>query len=145
MKNYLSALLLIVFLATGCSTVGHMDELLRLQNYSKDKDRQEASVKGQNKNFEKLLKVVRSGGLNQYRNKKSILKEFGKPVIIQFVEMDDIVSEVWLYRYTTKFFGSDKVYIYFDKAGQFQKYDFVPAPAVPIKTVTKPSLTNSKQ
>jgi len=123
MKIHLATLLTIIFLTSGCSTVGHMDELLRLKGYSKEKDRQENIVQRQNKNFENLTAAVSSKGLKHFPDKKSILKGFGKPVFTYDVVKEGKNQDVWLYRYSTKFFGSDKIYLYFDQQGKLKDYD----------------------
>ncbi len=129
MKNFnpiLSVFLLSVLAFSGCAKIAHMDELLRLKGYSQEKDRQGILVEKQNKSFELLLAAAKSGALKQYPDDKSIWTKFGRPVLEKKVTIDGARYNVWLYRYSTKFFGSDKVYLYFNLQGYLQIYDFSP-------------------
>ncbi len=127
MKNFFSFVLLpIIFVFCGCAKVAHMDELLRLDGYSKEKARQGLVVEKQNKNFERLLKAAKCGALKQYPDDKSIWSEFGAPIFDKKVILDGTTYSAWMYRYSTKLFGSDKVYLYFDPQGNFKIYDFFP-------------------
>lgn len=134
MKNFSSkigfSLILtgIVFFC-GCAKLTHMQELLRLKEYSDEKTRQKDFVQEQDQNFEKLLSIVRDDGMGRYADQNAILKDFGGPVIRKDIVKDQKPIEVWLYRYTTKFFGSDKVYLYFDTTGRLDSYDYCPATA----------------
>ena len=116
-----------VLLVSGCAKIAHLDELLRLKNYSAEKEREKKFVEGQDKNFERLLAAVKGQGLGRYPDQKSILKEFGEPVFGRKTVKADIPCEVWLYRYATQYFGSDKVYLYFDQKGKLKSYDYLPS------------------
>ncbi len=127
MKNSLSFVLLsIIFVFCGCAKVAHMDELLRLKSYSDEKDRQGILVQKQNKVFERLLAAAKSGELKKYPDDKSIFAVFGAPVFEKRLIVEQTPYTVWMYRYSTKLFGSDKVYLYFDLQGHFKIYDFFP-------------------
>ncbi len=123
---FLFVLLLSVLAFSGCAKLAHMQELLRLKGYSQEKDRQGILVEKQNKSFERLLSAAKSGALKQYSDDKSIWAAFGRPVFEKKVTIDGATYNVWMYRYSTKFFGSDKVYLYFDPQGYLQIYDFSP-------------------
>ncbi len=103
-----------------------MQELLRLKGYSQNKDQQDAVVKEHNQRFERLLAAAKDGALRQYSNQESIFMNFGQPIFDKKVKMENSVYQVWMYRYSTKLFGSDKVYLYFDSEGQLRMYDFSP-------------------
>ncbi len=110
----------------GCAKLGHMDELLRLKGYSQEKDRQGILVEKQNKIFDCLLVQAKSGALQKYPDEKSIWTAFGSPVFEKKATIDGTTYSVWMYRYSTKLFGSDKVYLYFDHQGQLKIYDYSP-------------------
>lgn len=121
-----SLLILSLLVFTGCAKVAHMQELLRLKGYSQNKDGQVSVVQEQNRRFEHLLVAARNGTLRQYSNQESIWTNFGQPIFDKKVKMENSVYQVWMYRYSTKLFGSDKVYLYFDSEGQLRMYDFFP-------------------
>lgn len=130
MKNSLHRFLFILLpgtlLFSGCSLFSNLDGALRLKSYSDNKDQQEAFVKAQDKNFDRLLAQVKGSGLGKYPDKKSILRTFGKPVFALSVRKDDVDYQVWLYRHSTKFFGTEKIYLYFDVKGKLKTYDYTP-------------------
>lgn len=117
---------LCVCLLAGCESVAKVDELLRLRAYSNEKDRLALFVQKQNASFERLLNAAKSSSLSQYPTRKSIWANFGPPVFTTQVVLNGEVYEVWMYRYSTKFFGSDKVYLYFDRQGLLKAYDYSP-------------------
>jgi len=120
-----------LFVLTGCSLFSNMDGAMRLKNYSENKDHQEASVKRQNKNFDRLIAEVKGPGLGRYPDKKSIRKHFGPPVFVMQTEKVDTKYEVWLYRYSTQYFGTDKLYLYFDSKGILKDHDYAPSSKAP--------------
>lgn len=128
-KRILAAVLL--FALTGCTQakqVAHMDELLKLKAMSESRDEQAKYIEEQNKRFDALLETVKTDRLKEYPDKKSIVKLFGQPVFTRDVVQDGQPAEQWLYRYATKYFKSDKVYLYFDAQGKFSRFEYVPAP-----------------
>ncbi len=130
-RSFKLALLIlpILVILSGCAVTNNFDEITRLQSYSENKDRQEAWVKAQDQRFEKVLTVAKGAGFNQYPNRRSILRNFGKPVYSRQVVKDSVSYEEWLYRPATKFFGADKVYFYFDVSGKLKKWEFTPSVA----------------
>lgn len=135
-------ILLVIFLftLTGCTQakqVAHMDELLRLKGMSESQDEQGKFVEDQNKRFDMLIEAVKSGRLKEYPDKKSIVKSFGPPVFIRDTVQDGQPAEQWLYRYATKYFKSEKVYLYFDLQGKLlSHFEYVPAPPETIAVKT---------
>ena len=128
-KNIL--FLCVIFFLAGCTQskqLAHMDELLTLKGMSENRDEQAKYVDQQNKNFDQLLAVVRANRIKEFPNKNTILKEFGGPVIVSSVMENDQPAEQWLYRYATKYFDTEKVYLYFDAKGNLTRCDdIVPA------------------
>src|SRR3989338_3462040 len=109
---------------TGCSTMEHLDQLLTLQEMSKNTDLQQAYVAQRDKQFVQLLDAVKNNSLSRYPDKTSIRASFGNPIFTKFIKDG---SEKWLYRYSAKLKGSEKVYLYFDSAGQLVKWEYVEA------------------
>lgn len=114
MKRF-SVLMVILLFSCGCAKLSHLQELLTLKSFSDNQDAQKRYVEKQDKKFDQLLAVVKAGRLNEFSDKKSFLKEFGEPI---FTKKLDDGSEEWLYRYTAKLFGSEKVYLYFNNSGK---------------------------
>jgi len=122
---FVLAPLVIVLCFSGCAKIAHLDELLRLKNYSEEKERQAAYVAERDKQFDVLCQVVQDGTVTRYGNKNAIVKEFGDPIMITPATADDPL-EIWLYRYQAKFTGSPKVYLFFDGTGQLMSWRYAP-------------------
>jgi hypothetical protein len=121
-------LLMVIFLS-GCAKVAHLDQLLTIKAYSDNKDLQEKFILQQNQNFKKLLAAVKDGTLEPGTTHRVILKEFGAPILSRLTAADGKDLDVWLYRYATEYFNSEKVYLYFDQEGKLVKWDLVtPSP-----------------
>lgn len=127
--NFLKSIGPIVLLVaplSGCAKLAHMQELLTLKAYSEEKDQQVELVRGQDERFQKLIQLAESKGLGPYTTQESFLKEFGAPVLKKSVVKEEQPLEEWLYRYSTEYFDSPKVYLYFDETGALQRWDYLP-------------------
>ena len=129
MKKYLLLVLTVLILSylPGCAKLAHLEQLLTLKAVSDNRDAQKKFVEEQNKRFEELLEIVKKDSLRNYPDKKSILKNFGEPVFTRDIVRHGQPLELWLYRYATKYFGSEKVYLYFDETGKLVDFGhFIP-------------------
>ena len=117
-----------LFFLSGCAKLAHLQELLTMKSLSDNQDAQERYVKQQKAKFEKLLEVVRSNRLKEYPTTKSFLRNFGEPILIKEIEKDGQKQRRWLYRYSTKAFDSEKVYLYFDGQGRLLDFEYLKAP-----------------
>ena len=109
----------------GCAKVGHIDELLTLKDLANEQDQIGQYVEEQDRNFELMLKEAKAGTLDDYSNKRNIQRAFGEPVYARNVAQDNQEIESWLYRYATKYFGVEKIYLYFDLDGNLVKSEYV--------------------
>lgn len=128
-------------ISSGCAKLSHISELLVLKDYSDSADAQEKYLKSQDHKFDLMLAAVKDGSINQYKEPRDIRKAFGDPVYIREVEKDGVAVQEWLYRYSVKYFNSEKVYLYFSQDGKFLKWEYVPADK---EGVTK-NVENSKE
>ncbi len=119
-------LFFILFFLTGCAKVEHLQELLTLKALSDDRDRQDIYIRNHDESFERLLTAVKNNSLDQFPDKKSFLKAFGKPLLSEQTVWKGEPREKWLYRYPTRAFGSPKVYLYFDKSGKLKSWQYSP-------------------
>ena len=115
-------------LLTGCAKLVHMQELLTLKAMSDDGDRQKKFIEIQDQKFTQLVLKVKADQMQAYLTKDSILRNFGEPVLASPIEKDGQSLEQWMYRYTMKYFDSDKVYLFFDKKGKLLTWKYVPCP-----------------
>ncbi|MDP2652990.1 MAG: lipoprotein [Candidatus Omnitrophota bacterium] len=128
-------LLTTVFVLSGCAKLAHLQELLTLKSYSEEKDAQTKFIESQDKKFEQLLAVVKSGRMGDYPDRKTAVKAFGVPVLARSVERAGQQQDECLYRYARGYLNSDKVYLYFDSSDRLTEWEFVPAPAEISRTM----------
>jgi len=120
--RFILFILFISFLSSGCS-IFHVQEIVRIQDVSANMDKQKKYVDVKNKEFEKLLKIIKEEKISDYKSQGSFVKSFGDPIFEKKVKGQEKYSEVWLYRYCDKMFGSEKVYLYFDDVGNLIKWE----------------------
>ena len=107
-------LFLTMVVLSGCAKVKHLDQLLTLKDLADEQDKMGQYVENQDQRFELMLSEVQAGTLDQYLNKRKIVRTFGEPIHVKHVNKNDQKLESWLYRYSTQFFDSEKIYLYFD-------------------------------
>ncbi len=107
--------LMVLIFVSGCSTISALN---RLQDLSVERDEQQILVKEQEKKFEQLLKDFSSGKIEKGNSKDKIIEKYGEPITIKDVKTDSFFSEELMYRHPAQFFGSEKIYLYFDKDGK---------------------------
>jgi len=114
-----------IFLISGCASGGKLDKLLTLKGLSEEQAQMGEYVDAQDKKFEFMLKEQKDGKLDQYLSKDKIVRTFGEPVYVNHVRENDQKLEIWLYRNATQFFGSQKIYIYFDSDENFVRSEYL--------------------
>ena len=115
-----------LFLLTGCAKLEHLQELLALQDLSDDRDQQKMYVKNHQKSFESLLAAVKDHSIVQWQDKKSFIRNFGRPLLVKQVTLNQQTLERWLYRYPLRPFDSPRIYLYFDQAGKLRFWQYFP-------------------
>ncbi len=121
---------MIAICSAGCmqlKAVPHMDELLRIKDYSDEHDGQTAWIEGEVKKFNSLLAAVRDGSIKNYPNQNAVVTEFGQPVLADNVPESPQAVTRWLYRHPIQKFATDRVYLYFDINGQLLKSEHIPS------------------
>jgi len=111
---------------SGCALLKNPKGIRTLQNLAKEQERNDKYVENKDKQFEELLAATRSNSLDQYKDKKSILKNFGDPIMVSIELRNDKNLERWVYRYTVKFFDSEKIYLYFDHNNTLVEWEYIP-------------------
>ena len=105
---------LLAMVICGCAKVSHLDQLLTLKGLADEQDLMGEYIDAQDEEFELMLDEMKAGTLDQYLNKRKIVRAFGDPIFVKTIERNEQQLEVWLYRYAAEFFGSEKIYLYFD-------------------------------
>lgn len=109
---------------TGCAKLQHLDQLLTLKDLSEEQDKLGRHIEQQDQKFELLVQAVKANQLERYPGKRHILKRFGEPVYSRPIERNGQALELWLYRYSTQFFDSEKVYLYFDSSDRLVDWEY---------------------
>jgi outer membrane protein assembly factor BamE (lipoprotein component of BamABCDE complex) len=109
--------LLLVLPLVGCSVATHGSELMALKSMATDETVLAKQVKTEDAYFQKMLQAYKADQLAGYTHKKQFAKDFGQPIFKRPYSKDEQLEE-WLYRYSTQFMHSPKIYVYFDKKGQ---------------------------
>ena len=104
--------------------IGHSSDLLILKSVADDQAYLSEQVKKQNAKFDLMLQEYQENQLANYTKKEHFTKAFGEPVFIQMAREGDEHLEEWLYRYSTQFFNSPKIYVYFDRKGRKFKVNY---------------------
>ena len=79
-------------------------------------------IEEQNLKFSHMLEAIAHNRFDEYQTKGKLLKDFGDPVFCRPLENSQPPLDECLYRYHSQFFGSDKVYLYFDKDEKLNKW-----------------------
>jgi len=116
----------LIFLS-GCAILEHKNELLTLKSLGDDQAKQEQFLKRQEKKFQLLLSDYEKGKLKQGTAQKAVLSRYGEPISMKKNEDQPEVSEQFVYRHPEQFFGSEKIYLYFDKDSKLIKWQYQPA------------------
>jgi len=127
---------MLVFILSGCTKLQYMDELLTLKSVADDQTAMAKMVDAQNKKFEALLEAVRNDRIRKYDTEKSVRRAFGEPILIRQREHNQQQLSEWLYRYATKFFNSDKVYLYFDESKRLVDWKYIEGKQPEVKEVS---------
>ena len=110
----------------GCATLEHMDQLLTLQEMSKNGDLQHQYVESYDKKFNQLVEAVKTGRIAEYTDQNAVVQSFDQPIYIKEETKDGVSYEKWLYRYAAKLQNSQKVYLYFDQGKKLKSWEWVP-------------------
>ena len=108
----------------GCAKVSHLDQLLTLKGVADEQTQIGKFVDEQDRKFDTMVAEAKAGTLDQYGSKQKIVRTFGEPVHVQNVMENNRELEACLYRYSTEFFDTDKVYIYFDADGSLVRSEY---------------------
>jgi len=115
----------IAILSTGCAKVANLNELLTLKGVADSQTAMAKDVEATNKRFDALVAAVKSGAIEKYATQEKVKKQFGVPILEDQRVTDTETVHVWMYRNATEFFGSDKVYLYFDQSGKLKESKFI--------------------
>lgn len=119
------SLFVCLLLLSSCSIIKHKDQLLALKRLGDDQARQEQFLKRQEKKFRLLLSDYEKGRLKQGTAQKNILSRYGEPISVkEQLEDPSGVTEEFVYRHPEQFFGSEKIYLYFNKDSKLINWQY---------------------
>jgi len=104
-----------------------MDELLLLKQLSDEQKEIKEQIDGTDKKFKLLVMAIESGKMEKFLSASDVSQTFGAPIFTEEVFQGEEKFVRWFYRYATEYFGSEKVYLYFDQADKLIKWEHVPS------------------
>ncbi|UCD15044.1 MAG: hypothetical protein JSV34_04800 [Candidatus Omnitrophota bacterium] len=115
------------FCLSGCAIIRHREQLSTLKRIGANRQKASQYIERQEKLFYVLLGDVRDNKLKKGSLKKRILGVYGDPVLYRDVEGDagGAVEEL-LYRHPTKYFSSERIYMYFDSEARLTRWEYYP-------------------
>jgi len=112
-----------VLFISGCSAAQHAEQLLTLKALADEQDNLQQVVDRQNQRFEALLELFKSAQHERYKKEKDFRKHFGAPIYKKEVIRNGEARTLWVYRYSTQYFDSEKVHLYFDSKGKLSEWE----------------------
>lgn len=97
----------------ACSVTQNMEEIKTLKSVAKSQEKIEKDIESYNKEFAQMIKDYRNNELDEAITQDDVRDTYGDPVAIWTFD-DPSATTKWLYRESTNFFKSEKLYLYFD-------------------------------
>ncbi len=126
LKLLMNAIFLSVLFLSSCTKLKYLPQLLTLKDLANEQEQLNQHVEEADKKFQNLLQAIKTDTIRVYANQKGIIEAFGDPVLIEDVVGHTKASVEWMYRYSTQFFTSEKVYLYFDSSKNLIEWEYVP-------------------
>lgn len=110
---------------SGCATISHLDELLTLKSMDNSQTDMKRSIARQEEGFALLREDVDADNLKVGTSKRRIIVKYGEPIISSTLN-EASGEEILLYRRPTRYFDSDKIYLYFDASKKLMRIEYKP-------------------
>lgn len=111
-----------VFYLQGC--ILFSPELDTLKEVNQSQKEINSYLTRQSKRFLVLVRDVKKERLIRGMPKANFIRRYGEPILSK-KQPDSLEQEIMLYRHPTKYFGSEKVYVYFDKDGRLVYWEYL--------------------
>jgi len=126
-KTILFVFLVFVLVASGCTKLQYVDELIVLKRIGYEAARMDILVDVVDNKFEEMIFAYQAGTLKTYNTKVKVRRKFGDPIYIRNYKDDADEMEIWVYRKAVKYFGSEKINLYFNEEHDLVRLEHVPA------------------
>lgn len=111
-----------IFLLQGCVYLRHSQELLFLKGFADNEKEKENYIRSQEAGFEQLKQDISDGRLKSGIPRKKIIARYFEPInCLPLEEIPD--KNVCLYRNPTKYFFTDKIFLYFDENDTLTRWE----------------------
>jgi len=117
----------LLLLLGGCAYTSHYDQLMTLKQLGEEGDEIQNYVKGQEKSFIELKDDIKNNRLKKGMPKREVFSQYGEPILCEKYENKANVKEFCLYRLPTRYFDTDRAFLFFDKKGRLDSWEFIPA------------------
>ena len=105
----------------------NLDEIMNLKALGDNQDQADRYMLEQERAFNRLVQDFKRDRLVKGIPKDNITARYGEPILCNPVNSQLDINEFFLYRHPAKYFGSEKVYLYFDKSGCLNSWIYEPA------------------
>ena len=112
-----------LFCLSGCCFLP--PGLKTLKSVGRSQDEIKVYLARQSKLFNKLLGDLNNNKLRQGVTKDQFIRIYGEPILSKRA-VEFLGEEILLYRHPTKYFQSDRVYVYFDKEEKLIRWEYKP-------------------
>lgn len=124
MYKWKDALLGVLILAAGgCAAAQYAEQIHTLQAVNESQQDIRRYVELKEKLFNLLLEDVKNERLKLGITKKHVINTYGRPVLVREISGGVDREEELLYRHPTRYFSSDKIYLYFDSSGRLMRWE----------------------
>jgi len=117
---------LFIMLLCGCAKITHLNELLTLKGLADNQKQIETYLQKQERGFTKLNDDIKNDRLTKGELKRYIIAKYSEPVLTKEVDDGGGIKEILLYRHPTKYFKSDRIYLYFDAGHRLVSWQLKP-------------------
>ncbi|MBD3264283.1 MAG: hypothetical protein GF375_04185 [Candidatus Omnitrophica bacterium] len=120
------AVLILFFLLSGCSLYQKSKALMTLKRLGDSQQQMEKYIEEQEKLFDRLVEDIKEDRLKTGLSIEEVNRLYGDPVLKREAPSSQPFSTILLYRYPTRYFDSDRVYLQFDSSGILVGWEYKP-------------------
>jgi hypothetical protein len=118
---------LLIVILSGCATLTHLDDLLTLKQVADSQADAERYLNAQKAGFRKLKHDIEAGILRAGLTKSKIVQTYSEPILAETPQASSGAKEKLLYREPTKYFHSERIYLYLDDGHKLLRWEIKPA------------------
>ncbi|MCP4653693.1 MAG: hypothetical protein GY858_09995 [Candidatus Omnitrophica bacterium] len=111
-----ATIFLVLFFSVGCSGIRYFPQILTLRKYGSSQEQLAKDVEKQASSFKVLQDDIENGRLKAGISMRDVFSAYGDPILLCNADGDKSTTKQLLYRHPTKYFSTDKAYLYFNES-----------------------------